>query len=444
MNLYQHFSTFIDQYQHSKGKLVLALSGGLDSRVLLALMARYRREHNKTCVVVHVHHGLSTNADEWAMRCKQWCLEEKMPFYIEKVILEKQGKSIEESAREARYQALRKYIGQGDMLLTGQHQDDQLETFLLALKRGSGPRGLSSMAQVMPFAEGELLRPLLSVRRSEIEAFATEHKLSWVEDESNLDTRFDRNFIRHQVSPVMTERWPHFPQSVQRSAELCSEQEQLLDELLGERVECITHQDGSLYIQALSEMSPLMRSRIVRMWLSKHQVRMPSREQLNKIWLEVALCRQDANPILVLSDGQIRRFEQRLYVVKQWQELSGWQQGISLNTSVSLPDDLGTLILCPSTRGKLSLSALQDESLQITFEPQGLNARPVGRNHSRKLKKLFQEYGVPSWLRRRLPIIMSGERVVAVADLFVDHRFAGQDCELVWDKSTPVVSKLYT
>lgn len=444
MNLYQHFSSFIDQYQTSESKLVLALSGGLDSRLLLTLMARYHREHNKECVAVHVHHGLSANADEWATQCELWCSEEEIPFVLERVTLEKQGKSIEESAREARYQALGKHICLGDLLLTGQHQDDQLETFLLALKRGSGPKGLSAMAQVMPFGEGLLVRPLLMTRRAEIQAVANQQGLSWVEDESNQDTRFDRNFIRHQVSPVITERWSHFPQAVQRSAELCAEQEQLLDELLCEKVEHVSHHDGSLHIQALSEVSPLMRSRILRMWLSRHHVRMPSREQLNKVWREVALCRQDANPALVLSDDQVRRFEQRLYLVKQWQDLSGWQQSITLNMPVSLPDELGELSLCSSSSGNLSQTLLQDVPLRITFDPQGLSARPVERNHSRKLKKLFQEYGVPSWLRRRLPIVMSGEQVVAVADLFVDYRFAGQDCELVWDKSVPVVSKLYT
>ncbi|WP_019276456.1 tRNA lysidine(34) synthetase TilS [Vibrio coralliilyticus] len=444
MNLYQTFSSVIDQHRQPGGKLVLALSGGLDSRVLLSLMARYCREHQQEGLAVHVHHGLSSNADDWAEQCKQWCSEDGIPFNLERVTLEKHGKSIEESAREARYQALSKYVSKGDILLTGQHSDDQFETFLLALKRGSGPKGLSAMAQAMPFGEALLVRPLLAVSRSDVKAYAVAEQLQWVEDESNQDTRFDRNFIRHQVAPVISQRWPHFSQAVQRSAELCAEQEQLLDQLLTERLAEVLHQDGSLWIEPLQNMTPLMRARLLRMWFSHHQARMPSREQLNKVWQEVALSRQDANPALSISGGQVRRFEQRLYLVEQWQELSGWQRDITIGTALNLPDSLGSLLLQPSNNGQLSKAALEAAPLSVTFEPQGLSAKPTDRNHSRKLKKLFQEYGVPSWLRRRVPILMCGERVAAVADLFVDHHFAGQDCELVWDKPVPVVSKLYT
>ncbi|MDA0119493.1 tRNA lysidine(34) synthetase TilS [Vibrio sp. T11.5] len=444
MNLYQIFSSVIDQHRLPSGKLVLALSGGLDSRVLLSLMARYCREHQQEGLVVHVHHGLSSHADDWAKQCQQWCSEDGIPFNLERVTLEKNGKSIEESAREARYQALSQYVSKGDLLLTGQHSDDQFETFLLALKRGSGPKGLSAMAQAMPLSEGLLVRPLLAVSRSDVKAYAVAEQLQWVEDESNQDIRFDRNFIRHQVTPVITQRWPHFSKAVQRSAELCAEQEQLLDQLLVERLAQVLHQDGSLWIEPLQNMTLLMRVRLLRMWLDHHQVRMPSREQLKKMWQEVAISRQDANPELSIAGGQIRRFERRLYLVEQWRELSGWQRSVAIGTRLNLPDLLGTLLLQPSHHGQLSLAKLETGPLSVTFEPQGLSAKPTDRNHSRKLKKLFQEYGVPSWLRRRVPILLCGDRVAAVADVFIDHRFAGQDCELVWDKPAPFVSKLYT
>lgn len=439
MNLESTFEHALRPYKSHNYRLVLGLSGGLDSRVMLQLIANYQALHHVECLAVHVHHGLSPFADEWAERCEGWCKELGVAFRLEKVSLDLEGRSLEESAREARYQALKKHLSHQDVLLVGQHADDQLETFLLALKRGSGPKGLSSMAQVMSFGSSLLIRPLLSATRADIESFAQAHQLDWVEDESNQDQRFERNFVRHSITPVMTERWPHIRQSIQRSAELCAEQEQLLDELMQEKLVHTLHADGSLIIDVLEQSSALARMRLLRMWIEQAGCKMPSRVQLTKIWQEVAMSQQDANPQLTLSEVQIRRFSNRLYLVQEWQSLEQWKAPIHFDERVSLPDGLGTLTLATKQIEGLSKAALSQAPLWISFNPEGLSAHPADRTRSRKLKKLFQEYGVPSWLRRRTPILMCGEQVVAVANLFIDRRFIGQDCELTWDKPTSFV-----
>ena len=305
-----------------------------------------------------------------------------------------------------------------DVLVTGQHIDDQLETFLLALKRGSGPKGLSSMAKVMSFGEAFIIRPLLSVTRTDIEASAHDMGLTWVEDESNQDLRFDRNFIRHQVTPTLTERWPSFRESVSRSAQLCAEQELLLDELLEPHFQkaLSSSQNQSLSVEALSQHSDLLRARLLRMWLSHCNQPMPSQKQLKLIWDEVACARADANPKLVLNDAEVRRFNHQLYLVRETKDLSDWQSDLSMGESLTLPDGLGELRLNSTlsdgesnNRDSQSFSLSNtSESLRVIFNPEGLSAHPVGRGHSRKLKKLFQEYQVPSWLRRRTPILMDG------------------------------------
>jgi tRNA(Ile)-lysidine synthase len=171
--LFRLFSEVISHNIRPNSRLVLALSGGLDSRVLLDLTSRYVAQTHIQAIAVHVHHGLSNNADDWAKQCQAWCEESNIPFHVEYVSLNNlNGESLEERARVARYDALKHYIGDSDRLITGQHSDDQLETFLLALKRGSGPKGLSSMAQVMPFGVGAILRPLLTTDRGQIEAYA--------------------------------------------------------------------------------------------------------------------------------------------------------------------------------------------------------------------------------------------------------------------------------
>ncbi|RTZ16125.1 tRNA lysidine(34) synthetase TilS [Vibrio aquaticus] len=438
MSLESIFTSVIQQHHQPGTGIVLGLSGGLDSRVMLELLANHAKQTNIPCLAVHVHHGLSDNADQWAEQCQRWCQSLDVPLVIERVRLDLEGRSVEESAREARYSALRKHLNTGDLLLTGQHADDQVETFLLALKRGSGPKGLSSMAAVMPFANGQIVRPLLSVTRQEIESFAQASKLEWIEDESNQDQRFDRNFIRHQITPLVTGRWPHFYQSVQRSAELCAEQESLIEELVADKLSAAQSQDGSLEINDLAALSPLLRLRLIRSWLASHGLRMPTRTQLLNIWQEVAMAQKDANPQLVLAGGQVRRYAHRLYLVKEWQSLEQWQSRLEIEQPCTLPDGLGQVRLSRSQHGQLSLDALKEGELRVTFDPEGLSAHPSQRGHSRKLKKLFQEYGVPSWLRRRTPIVMCDQRVVAVGNLFIDRHFIGQDCELIWDNSESV------
>ncbi|UOE78967.1 tRNA lysidine(34) synthetase TilS [Vibrio splendidus] len=446
-HLIETFTSVLHQSALKPSRLIVAFSGGVDSRVLLELAAQYAQTHDIVCCAVHVHHGLSENADHWVEQCQAWCDALSVSLAVERVSLDiSSGESVEKLARDARYQAFQQHIRQGDVLVTGQHIDDQLETFLLALKRGSGPKGLSSMAKVMSFGEAFIVRPLLSVTRSDIEASAHDMGLTWVEDESNQDLRFDRNFIRHQVTPTLTERWPSFRESVSRSAQLCAEQELLLDELLESHFQQAlggsNNKSQSLSIEALSQHSDLLRARLIRMWISHCKQPMPSQKQLKLIWDEVACAQADANPKLVLNDVEIRRFDNQLYLVQDTKDLSNWESGILIDENLLLPDGLGEIHLnslpsdpvthnCDSQSFSLSNTS---ESLRVIFNPEGLSAHPVGRGHSRKLKKLFQEYQVPSWLRRRTPILMDGDRVIAVLGLFVDKSYEGQDCEALWSK----------
>ncbi|TQQ51941.1 tRNA lysidine(34) synthetase TilS [Vibrio cholerae] len=438
-DLYLHFVQQLARYPFRK--LLLALSGGVDSRVLLALLARGRDEFGWDVAAVHVHHGLSPNADQWAQHCQRCCREVGMACQIEYVQLDvASGESIEKLAREARYRVLAPHVNAQTLLLLGQHADDQLETFLLALKRGSGPKGLSAMAAYAPFAEGHLLRPLLTVSRQHIEAYAEQHKLTWVTDESNADIRYERNFLRHQVTPVLTERWPSIRQAVQRSAELCAEQETLLQEFLADALKKAITVEGGLSIAVLAEGSEGMRRQLIRAWFAHHRLPMPSRQHTERIWCEVALASEDANPKLKLNKIEVRRFQHCLYLVPPEIDLSGWRSGLVPEQYLLLPQGLGHLQLTSKAGGNIKLPDDQSQ-LWVSFDPQGLEACPVGRVGSRKLKKLFQEYGVPSWLRRQTPILMYRDRVVCVADLFVDRDWSGQDCELVWFKSHDSVPK---
>ena len=191
----------------------------------------------------------------------------------------------------------------------------------------------------------------------------------------------------------------------------------------------------SLSIEELATHSELARARLVRMWLAKLNANMPTQVQLNLIWNEVALAQQDANPKLQLKQGEVRRFQNRLYWVTETVDVTTWQSAIQTDTALLLPEQLGELTLSTNSEQATIAMPPHPELLRVTFNPEGLSAHPTTRSHSRKLKKLFQEYNVPSWLRRQIPILMYQDKVVAVGNLFVDQAFSGQDCELIWRKS---------
>lgn len=209
----------------------IAFSGGLDSTVLLHLLANLANTDTLPPLgAVHVHHGLQTAADAWPAHCQSICDNLGVPLRVMRVQVQP-GASLERAARDARYQAFIEVTGAGQVLLTGQHRDDQAETLLFRLLRGAGVRGLSAMPAQRPLAAGYLVRPLLEVSRAELEAYAEEYQLEWIEDPSNADSRFSRNYLRHRVLPTLTERWPQAVSSLARTAEHLSEAQGLLGEL---------------------------------------------------------------------------------------------------------------------------------------------------------------------------------------------------------------------
>ncbi|MCA1923051.1 tRNA lysidine(34) synthetase TilS, partial [Buttiauxella noackiae] len=322
-----------------------------------------------------------------------------------------------------------------EVLLTAQHLDDQCETFLLALKRGSGPAGLAAMPERLPFGETELIRPLLGKTRKDLEAWASEYQLTWIEDESNQDDSYDRNFLRLRVLPEIQQRWPHFPQSVARSAELCGEQEQLLDELLAEELEALIQDDGSLLIEPLKMLSDIRRAALLRRWFARQKAAMPSRAALARLWDEVATSREDANPRLKFGNFEVRRYQGALY----WLPLMNGVDDEIISWSVpfaplTLPGSLGTLYL--ASIGQEIRAPRNDEPVTIRFKASG-QFHIVGRERGRSLKKIWQELGIPPWQRARTPLLYYGEQLIAALGVFVtlDGKATEQSCWRVdWQK----------
>ncbi|WP_265448388.1 tRNA lysidine(34) synthetase TilS, partial [Aeromonas salmonicida] len=345
-------------------------------------------------------------------------------------------------ARDARYQRLAARQEKGEWLLTAHHQDDQLETLLLALKRGAGLRGLAGILPNQPFAGGLLLRPLLEFSRAELAEVAATLPFGWVEDESNQDVSYDRNFLRQQLIPQLKARWPAMARTAARSMALCAEQEALLEELAeedwqlacgGEALHVSSLPASSMQIVPLLTLSPTRRNNLLRYWIRRLGGEMPSRDQLALLWQEVALAREDANPQFSLKNLDCRRFQGRLHLVRPGLTPRHEQLAVTIGESVVLPDGLGRVHVSARPDGEGLRLPGMGEPLSVRFQvTPGVMLKPVGRSGSRRFKKLLQEYGVPSWLRGRIPILYYGEQVAAVAGLFICDGFMTQEAGMGW------------
>ncbi|WP_232818152.1 tRNA lysidine(34) synthetase TilS [Zobellella maritima] len=401
----------------------MAFSGGLDSTVLLTLAARLAREQGRSVRAVHIHHGLQAVADGWPAHCVRVAASLGIKCQTLQVQVNLGPRiSLEAAARDARYQALAGVMQTGDVLLTGHHLDDQTETLLLALKRGAGMEGLAAMPDIKPLGPGRQWRPLLDLSRLQLEQFAHQEGLSWITDPSNTDSRFDRNFLRNEVLPAILARWPAFNRTVARSAELCAEQAELAAELAEQDLTGMVGDHQSLSIAGLQELSAARRHNALRHWLQAQGVYC-SRLQLHTVWQEVALARDDATPLLVLGERQIRRYRQRLYVLCG-EAVPRPCAGLAADTWLEL--GVGRLRLQYRSAEPGLSPALDPGQLHIAFGTQGVRAHPLGRAGSRPLKKLWQEYRVPPWQRDRVPLLFDGERLVAAVGVFICRDFASQ------------------
>lgn len=423
--------------------IAVALSGGLDSMVLLRLAHAYAREHGLALFAFHVHHGLSPNADAWRDHCAAACAALGIAFDARDVSVDKGRSGIEAAARKARYAAL------GDMcrahgvglLLTAHHLDDQAETVLLQLLRGSGPAGLSGMDTVnrAPTLLGDdqllMARPLLQAARTGLEALAREQAIDWVEDESNSDPRYARNALRHTVMPALAAAFPGFQQRVARSSMHAQSALRVLIEVAGQDLDrCL---DGdAVDLEKLRTLSPDRINNVLRHWFSVHRLAMPSTAWMDEMIGQLFSAREDAQLLVVHPDCHVRRHRERLYLVPKLPDLAGMRdpddEGIidkhaqafrwSGETALAFPDYGGVLHFDQGERG-FDAAWLRTQALAIDFRKGGERLKLAPNRPSRSLKAHFQASGIPAWERTRLPIVSSGIDLLYAAGLGMDCHY---------------------
>ncbi|MGV8889496.1 MAG: tRNA lysidine(34) synthetase TilS [Pseudomonas sp.] len=391
----------------------IAFSGGLDSTVLLHLLAHLAKTESLPALnAIHVHHGLQAAADAWPDHCQSVCDALDVPLQVVRVQVQP-GASLERAARDARYAAFNEATQANEVLMTAQHRDDQAETLLFRMLRGAGVRGLSGMPRQRPLGKGQLLRPLLDVTRAELEAYAAEHRLNWIEDPSNQDRQFSRNYLRHQVFPVLTERWPQALATMVRSAAHLSEAQGLLDELAQiDLTDASTANDfdwlglPSLELAVLEKLSAARQRNALSHWLEP-LTRLPDSDHWSG-WEDLRDATGDARPIWRLADGELHRGGGRIW----------WLSGSWLRTPPAVgnwPDPSLSLVL--PDNGVITLTGqIPDGPLHIRYREGGEVMSLPGRGH-RDLKRLLNESGVPGFTRGRLPLLYRGEQLLAVANL---------------------------
>ncbi|MGS0681159.1 tRNA lysidine(34) synthetase TilS [Shewanella sp. 125m-7] len=435
-----------EQARLQKRKLVLAYSGGVDSEILAHGLSQFAKANlDIECLLVHVHHGLSSNANTWAQHCISQAQHYELGCAIKRVEVKLAPRlSVEAQARTVRYQALLSELEHGDVLMTAHHQDDQLETVLLALKRGLGPKGLAAMGKVQRFEqENWLIRPLLDFSKVEIEAYAKQHNITHIQDESNFDDKYDRNFLRLEVIPTLKQRWSAIAATASRSAELCALQQSVIDEETALRLPQLQHQKAgecTLDLDKLATYSKAWQSLLLRGHMESLGLAPPSKVQGEQILTQLLEAKIDASVEIRLADVVIRRFKRDGYFLslsstlhitkKAYSPLTLSHIDVLLSGGVSLPT--GSLLAAQtSTTGFRLRLPTELEKVSIVFAlPGSTRCQPHNRNKGRELKKLWQELGLPPWERGRVPLLCYDGKLVAACGYWVEKSYLACEHDL--------------
>lgn len=424
--------------------IVVGFSGGVDSTVLLHLLHEAGQQGILAAPVhaLHVNHVMQPAAERWQEHCRQVCADLAVPFRaVRTAVVPVGGESLEESARNARYAAFASELGPGAVLVLAQHRDDQVETVLFRLLRGSGAAGLAGMPRSRACGAGSLLRPLLDASRVEVVDYAQAHGLTWIDDGSNDDQRFDRNFLRATVLPLLSGRWPGLADAVMRSSRLSGEAAQLLDELarIDFAAAACAH-PGQLRIAPLLALSAARQRNVLRYWLqglcSARSLAAPTYQVLQRIVTEVLPAAPDAEPLLTWGSAagaaELRRYRDLLHAgapLPAAQESAPWDTASGFN----LPAPFGTLALQPCNGRGLPRDRLAQ--VQVRFRSGGELVKAAGRP-TRPLKKILQDAGVPPWLRERIPLLYVDNELIAVADLLICEGWLCEElentCRVAW------------
>lgn len=414
--------------------LTVAFSGGLDSLVLLHALSRLREEMHLRLSAVHVDHGLQTASAEWARYAQASCASLNVACTVERIQVSGMAEyGLEAAARRARYACLARHVAAGDVLLTAHHIDDQAETVLLQLLRGAGVPGLAAIREMTDFSAGRLARPLLGFTRAQLAAYAQQEKLQWIDDASNQDMRFARNYLRHRVFPLLEQRWPGAASQIARAAALTAEAKGLLDFLAEtDWHACRVPGHSALSVTELRKLPPPRQRNLVRYWLHRQGFQAPSARHLEHVLAQVATEPRSRHAAVRWPEAEVCRYRDELVALRP---CGATDAALSLSWNPAEPLNIpgvGLLRAEAALGDGLSQERIGKSTLTVGLRQGGEVCRLPGRAHRHKLKKLLQEAGVPPWERSRLPLVYVNGDLAAIGDRWVCEPYVARANEAGW------------
>ncbi len=414
---------------------LVALSGGLDSTVLLHALTQSQSGSALPLRAIHINHGLHPAAASWTRFCQDFCERLHVPLITLSVdATAPKGESPEDWARSARYGAVAEQMLPDELVLTAHHQDDQAETLLLQLLRGAGPAGLAAMASFRKFHCGWIGRPLLKHARQELHAYAAAENLNWVDDSSNCDLRFDRNYLRVEVLPRLRARWPRYADTLARAAKWQADANTAIDVLAAEDLKSAETSHAaafgmptpSLLVSALRALPQARMRHVLRLWVKESGLPMPAATHLSRVVMDVLESGCDRNPHVSWSGAEIRRYRDAIYLGPPLAPVdSAWSIQRAHMANTFLHQRGGLLQVMLDMKSASCRSKWRDWPIWVRYRQGGEVCRPYGAAHRITLKNLWQQHGVPPWLRDRWPLIFVDQELAAVPNLAVCEPFCG-------------------
>ena len=420
-DLNDFFNHHLDQVNHPK-KIIVGYSGGLDSTVLLYSLTRINL--NIPILAIHINHQQHHLSSEWEKFCINTAKVFGVKLISEKIQIEKKlGKATECEMRDHRYKVLRKYIEPNDWLMTAHHKNDQAETLLLSILRGSGVDGLSGIKPIRIFADGMLLRPLLGYSKAELINYAKIKNLEWIEDFSNEDNSFDRNFLRNKIIPQLEKRWPSINKRFYKVTSLALEASERSEDIAKIDLFSIGN-DKYIDSEKFIKLSDNRQRNLIRFILRMKNLQHPSYKQLVDGTKALRLIiNGDKNKYIKLPDANIYNYRKKLYVIPQLSIQNNESLNLFPNKTIYLNNGMGSISLKKSKDTGIDPRILQD-GLKVSFRVGGEVIKPSGKKHHYKLKKLFQEYKIYPWMRGRIPLLFYGNEIVSVGNLWIAEKFS--------------------
>jgi len=381
--------------------------------------------------VLHVNYNVFKHALDTVKHCIQLCKKYNLELIIKNVNKISVKKNFEEVARVIRYNIIKKILLPKEVVITAHHLNDQCETFFLSLKRGSGPTGLSGMKLYTYLDKNKLLiRPFLNISKRQIESFAYKKGLIWITDYSNSNTYYDRNFLRKEIIPILEKRWPFFLNSCSRSSSICSDYENIVNNVANNFLKKNMLLDYSLNFFNMSFLDISLRKVIVRNWFLKNNYKIPSYAVIEKILKEVINSKKDANPKIIVNQYEIRRYKKYIHIFPVLPSVKSfiliWN---NINHPLQLPYHFGRLE--NNSHGMKIPKPKKNDVVNIRFMLSG-RMSICGRNGSRKVKKIFQEFKIPPWYRNRIPFIFYNSKFIAAPGIFLVNSSATRKNKKPW------------